>query len=110
MPQRLALPIRVTSTGALASVPQDSDADIRQSIALLVNTRPGERRSEPDYGLPDPRFGTVDVAEIADVIATWEPRADDAVIEVSAVRLVDGAAEQTVDIYAAPSATTDPEV
>lgn len=109
MPQRLALPIRVTATGALASVPQDSDAEIRQSLGLLVATVPGERRSEPDYGLPDPTFGGVDVTEIADVIATWEPRADPSVIEVAAVRVVDGSFTQVADIYT-PSVTTDPEV
>ncbi|NGZ99388.1 hypothetical protein G5V59_00170 [Nocardioides sp. W3-2-3] len=56
LPEHLAFPIAVTSQG-LATVEQDSDADIRQSVALLLNTRPGERRSEPNYGLPDPVFG-----------------------------------------------------
>ena len=76
MAQHLALPIAVTGSGRLATVEQDSEADLAQCVALLVDTRPGERRAEPGYGVPDPLFGGVDLAEITQAIVTWEDRAD----------------------------------
>lgn len=76
MPQHLALPIAVTGSGRLATVEQDTEADLAQSVALLVDTRPGERRAEPGYGVPDPLFGGVDLAEVTQAIVTWEDRAD----------------------------------
>jgi phage baseplate assembly protein W len=75
VPEHLAFPIRVTSQG-LATVQQDSDADIVQSVALLLNTRPGDRRSLPDYGLPDPVFGHLSSADVVAVVAEWEDRAN----------------------------------
>lgn len=74
--KHLALPIRVTASGALATVDQDGAEDVAQSAALLLNTRPGERRSVPDYGLPDPLFGQLDISDVVERITTWEPRAD----------------------------------
>ena len=76
MPQHLALPIAVTGSGRLAVVEQDSEADLAQSVALLLETRPGERRAEPEYGTPDPLFGGVDVAQVTEAILVWEDRAD----------------------------------
>lgn len=76
MAQHLALPIVVTGAGRLATVEQDSAADVAQSVALLVDTRPGERRAEPGYGVPDPLFGGVDLAEVTEAIVEWEDRAD----------------------------------
>lgn len=75
MPEHLAFPITVTRQG-LATVEQDSDADLVQSVALLLNTRPGERRSVPDYGLPDPVFGHLSHSDVVAVVGEWEPRAD----------------------------------
>lgn len=85
MPQHLALPIRVTARG-LATVEQDSQADIVQSVRLLLHTRPGDRRSVPDYGLPDPLFGTTNnPADVAAVITEWEDRADLDALDVTAL-------------------------
>ncbi|XBB66872.1 GPW/gp25 family protein [Nocardioides sp. WV_118_6] len=75
MPDHLAFPLAVTRQG-LATVEQDSDADLVQSVALLLNTRPGERRSLPDYGLPDPVFGHLAHSDVVAVVGQWEPRAD----------------------------------
>lgn len=89
MPQHLALPIRVTHRG-LATVEQDSDADIEQSVRLLLTTSPGERRSVPDYGLPDPLFGLApDPADVADAIAEWEDRAIIAELDLIALTNAD---------------------
>lgn len=78
----LRLPLQVTPGRGLLSLTQDSDADIAQSVALLLATRQGERRSVPNYGLPDPLGAAVDLAVMAQVISEWEERADPATIDV----------------------------
>ena len=82
----LRLPLTAGPQG-LATVEVDSDEDVAQSVALLLDTRPGERRSVPEYGLPDPLFIGVDLDVVAGVVEEWEPRADPLFIE----QLVDGA-------------------
>lgn len=74
MPKRLLLPITLSARGDLRTVEQDSPIELSQSVALLLDTRVGERRSEPDYGTPDPVFGGLDVDELADAIEEWEDR------------------------------------
>lgn len=91
MPQHLALPIKITAAGRLATVEQDSVEDISQSVALLADTRPGDRRSVEDYGIPDPVFGGVDADEVAELILEWEDRADQAFVEKVAAGIVDQA-------------------
>lgn len=76
MPRHIAMPITLTGAGRLATVEQDSEADIAQSIALLVDTRPEERRAEPEYGVPDPLFGGLNAADLTEAIVEWEDRAD----------------------------------
>lgn len=75
MAEHLAFPLKIARQG-LATVDQDSDADIVQSVSLLLTTRPGERRSAPEYGLPDPVFSGAQLGDITAVVAEWEPRAD----------------------------------
>lgn len=74
----LRLPLEVTASGGLAQVEIDSIEDVLQSVGLLLDTRPGERRSVPDYGLGDPLFALDGVAEdeIRDAVEEWEERAD----------------------------------
>ncbi len=91
MPKHLALPFKVTAAGGLATVEQDSIEDIAQSVALLADTRPGERRSVDDYGIPDPVFGGIDVDEISDLIFEWEDRADQVFVEQVAAGIVEQA-------------------
>lgn len=80
MPEHLALPIRLAGV-RLACLAQDSPAEVAQSLALLVATAPGERRSVPDYGVPSPLFGGLDVDAIVAAAAEWEPRADPVAVE-----------------------------
>lgn len=91
----LAFPIRVTGSGALATVDKDSTADVVQSVGLLLDTRPGERRSVPEYGLPDPVFGGLNVTELAQLITEWEPRADLTTVEQLAQGVIDAARVNT---------------
>lgn len=106
MPAHLALPIGVAPNGALTNLPQDSPAEIAQSVALLISTRPGERRSVPDYGVEDPLGGGVDAVDLAETIAEWEERADPALVEATAQQAV----EQYVVVHPAdPDPTTTEE-
>lgn len=81
MIQHLALPLVVTDSGALGSLMQDSVEEIAGSVALLLATRPGERRSVPEYGVPDARFGGVNTSAVADALSDWEERADPALLD-----------------------------
>lgn len=78
-----ALPLIVSPAGSLVELEQDSPAEIAQSVAVLVATRPGERRAVPDYGLVDPLGAGADADDIADAISEWEERADPALVEVT---------------------------
>lgn len=100
---RFAFPLHIAG-GRVATVAQDSEADIAQSVALLLTTRPGERRSNPGYGLPDPVFGGVDLDEVTDVIAEWEPRADPSLVEQIAAGLLD-----QLDVHPVISSTASEE-
>jgi phage baseplate assembly protein W len=82
MARVLALPLTVTAAGQMATITQDHPAEITQSVALLLDTRPGERRTLPDYGLPDQLFGRgFDESLVAEVVAEWEPRADPEIVD-----------------------------
>lgn len=76
----LAWPLRLAPDGSFATVPQDSPADIGQSVTLLLSSRVGERPDEPDYGTTDPTFHQLDTAEIETAAAQWEPRVDPTVV------------------------------
>ncbi|MDI6911488.1 GPW/gp25 family protein [Nocardioides sp.] len=95
MPKHLALPLRVSGSGALSALEQDSDREITQSVALLLDTRPGERRSVPGYGLSDPLGSGVSHDVIADAVTEWEDRAESVFVEQLAETLVD----QQVSVY-----------
>lgn len=102
--QRISLPIHVTAAGNLASVAQDSPVEIARSVQLLISTRPGERRSAPDYGVADMLGIGIDPDAIADAAAAWEPRADPADIELIAT-----GAEEAARVFPAQPATTTAE-
>ncbi len=51
----LTLPLRLGDNGRLATVAQDSAADVAQSSRGPAGTRPGERVNVPTYGTPDRR-------------------------------------------------------
>lgn len=104
MPTHLSLPIVVNANGRLSTVVQGSPQEIAQSLALLVSTVPGERRSVPDYGVPDPVFGGVDVDEISAAAAEWEDRAEPALVEQLAAGVLD-----QLTLHPAPPAAVDEE-
>lgn len=103
MATRLALPLQIAPSGALVTVPQDSPAEIAQSVGLLLATAPGERRSVPDYGLVEMLGTGFDLDEISDAITEWEDRADPADVEFALNTLV----EQQFRVYPATPDTEE---
>jgi phage baseplate assembly protein W len=88
--RHLAAPLRLSDAGSLVTLPQDSPQEIAQSVALLVATRPGERRSEPAYGSPAALFAgraaALDLPAaqlLLGALSTWEPRADPAALDIT---------------------------
>jgi phage baseplate assembly protein W len=84
----LVWPLALAGDGDLATVESGSQLEVRQSVALLLSTRPGERQDNADYGTEDPTLvGADEVAIVADV-QRFEPRASVQVIaaEVAAHR------------------------
>lgn len=86
MATHLALPLAVTTSGALAALEQDSPLEVAQSVALLLDTRPGERLADPDYGALDMIAVGIDADTIAAAIDEHEPRADPSTIEQLTLR------------------------
>lgn len=94
MARVLSLPLTIAPNGSMATITQDHPAEITQSVALLLDTRPGERRTLPDYGLPDRLFGGLDPTLVDETIAEWEPRADPDLVET-----VTSGAHQTIAVH-----------
>mgnify|MGYP001545238755 CR=1 FL=1 len=103
MATHLAWPIAVTASGRLAALEQDSDLEVVQSVVLLLDTRPGERRMDPDYGLLDMLGPGADPPAIAAAIEEFEPRADPALIE----QLTPRAAEEHAVVHPAPTTVAE---
>lgn len=109
MSRHYSVPLVVTSGGALGSLAQGSEVEIANAVAMVLATPVGDRRSVPDFGLPDPLGLGVDPVLAADVITEWEPRADPAEVLIDPA---DGTPTQRVTVYPSPSsgATTTEEV
>lgn len=76
-PQHLAFPMRLTSGGNLATVEQDSDAEIANSIAIALSFPRGSRRGSPRYGAAPSPFETapLDLARVRAEVSESERRA-----------------------------------
>ena len=82
-PERLAWGLRPSTERGVALISED--ASIRQSILLLIMTRPGERVMRPDYGCDIHRLvfapnneATANIAMhyVQTAIKRWEPRVE----------------------------------
>lgn len=58
---------------AVAVVDDGSDTGAAQEIALLCATRLGERELVPGYGIPDPAFDALELAEINAGLTLYGP-------------------------------------
>lgn len=81
----LAHPLRLAGS-SVALVDDTSDAGLAQELAVLMTTRRGERPMLPSWGVTDPTFDALDVAEVngvlqlhgpdtvevTDVLVTWD--------------------------------------
>jgi hypothetical protein len=56
MPRLISFPFSIDATGAVATVEQNSDAEVEQQLAVAMLTRPGERILVPSFGVADPAF------------------------------------------------------
>lgn len=84
-------PFRLSGSGRSAVyVEQDSDEEVTDCVEVLLRTPVGSREEVPDYGTPDYVFrqGGVEVSDLTDVIAHWEPRAGASVESDTIVDLV----------------------
>lgn len=81
MATTLRMPLTVAPGAGLMTLEQGSDLEVAQSVGLLLATTPGERRTVPDYGLPNPIGSGVDVEQLVDVASDWEDRADPTYVE-----------------------------
>ena len=68
----IAHPFRLVA-GRVASVIAGSDEAISQQIAVLATTKRGERQLVPAFGISDPAFSEVDVAEVNAGLALFGP-------------------------------------
>lgn len=84
-----SLPTRVDGTGSITLV--GGEAEIEQSIALIIGTAPGERPMRPAFGcaIHDFVFAPADVTtagaiayEVRASLLQWEPRIDVVDVEV----------------------------
>lgn len=66
-------PFRITPSGQVGTVEQDSDEHRAELLTALVLTRQGERDLVPGFGVPDPTFVGIDVAAIEGAAAVFGP-------------------------------------
>lgn len=66
-------PFRLDSTGAIATVVEGSEDADAEAIAILALTRKGERDLVPDFGITDPAYGVLDVAELNVALSDFGP-------------------------------------
>lgn len=94
----LKVPFALDRQGHARTTEQDSGDEIRQSVKVLLATRPGERLVIPDYGLADPAFAGPDAGVIAEAVQRWEPRADLGTIQTAIDDQDPGLARVTVPV------------
>jgi hypothetical protein len=69
----LSHPFRIGPSGAVVVVEEGSTRANAEAVAVLVGTRRGERPLQPLFGITDPAFGRLDVAEIQAGIGQFGP-------------------------------------
>lgn len=69
----LAHPFRLDPTGSAATVLDGAEDANTQAVAILAMTRKGERVLVPTFGISDPAYAEVDVAELNAGLATFGP-------------------------------------
>lgn len=79
----LAHPFRVGSNGAIVTVEDGTDEATAQGIAILILTRKGERDLVPDFGVTDPVYDRLSLAEVNVGLVDYGPPARVTLVETS---------------------------
>lgn len=66
-------PFRLAPDGTVATVDEDSAAAAEEAILVLLTTRKGERPLVPAFGITDPVFGRLSLAEVNLGLADFGP-------------------------------------
>ena len=66
-------PFRLEANGAVATVEDGTEEAAAEGIAVLVLTRRGERDLVPGFGMTDPTFDELSVAELNVGLAEYGP-------------------------------------
>jgi hypothetical protein len=69
----LSHPFRLEANGAVATVEDGTEEAAAEGIAVLVLTRRGERDLVPGFGMTDPTFDALSVAELNVGLAEYGP-------------------------------------
>lgn len=69
----IGFPFRYSPSGQLVTVPDGSDTEVEQTIAMIVMTRLGTRTMNPLFGVPDPAFAGLESSDIQAALATFGP-------------------------------------
>ena len=69
----LSYPFRLGSAGDVATVEDDTEDAAAEAAAVLILTRKGERTLVPDYGVTDPTYRVLNVAEVAVGLTDYGP-------------------------------------
>lgn len=73
----LKWPLEFAGTGMVV-IEQDTLQEVEQCVEILLRCPTGFREELPQFGVEDQTFreNGVDLEMVANVVATWEPRAD----------------------------------
>ncbi|AYQ99249.1 tail lysozyme [Brevibacterium phage Cantare] len=98
-------PFRLTPKGKVVTVDQDTDQYLAERIAVIVQTRPGERPMAPEFGIDDPAFGSISLPELEFQFEMFElPIVID---ELTQVDISDGQSDYNIQFHR--DETTDDE-
>jgi len=93
----VAFPLRVDRRGGLAL--SSGDEDVREAIALILGTAPGDRPMRPEFGcgIQNYIFDSIDAytlgkieQEIREALDRWEPRAEVLDVDIDLSQSADG--------------------
>lgn len=82
MPRVISFPFRLGSDGGIATVVQNSDAEIDEAIAVAVLVHPGERVQVPTFGCADPAFHGFEVGALQRHCTDFGPPVDIRTVDV----------------------------
>lgn len=69
----LSFPFRLDRSGMVATTVRGSDAEVDEALAVTVLTVTGERPMAPTFGIPDPAFTGVTMADVTAAVRLHGP-------------------------------------